>query len=336
MAMKILGALLKPSTQRREAAELAAIADPIIDRLVAKTDRRLAHVQGYRESLRAPVVAAREAVAAIVRRIPGPVDIGPESWSRDAAVRPLFARAEDAAAAYSADAGVQAFFAAHPASDCFGMLALARAERRVPGLVQQGDLQAEVLRTTVSFGSPQVLAPALDEAAVREELAIRALEYLALRGMERVGSMRMQRRELEKERDLLRAQLQLAQRRGAGFAAVGGPPAAAVADPATLDRDLARAVGELELLASKNLLPALLDEILAAFAHAGDHIAIEPCTLALDAMNVIVQPSPQSVTPCVAALRLAGRGEFAVVIGRFRRGELRVPEDRLAQGERYL
>ena len=50
----------------------------------------------------------------------------------------------------------------------------------------------------------------------------------------------------------------------------------------------------------------------------------------------LVPPSPQSVTPRVAILGLERRGPFAVLIGRFPRAQLVVPEDRLADAGRYL
>jgi hypothetical protein len=216
------------------------------------------------------------------------------------------------------------------------MLALLQAEKKVLGTVQQGDMQVEVARATVSFGEPQVLAPAGDEAAVRNELTLRALEYLAMRAMEEVGAARAQKRELEKERSLLQAQLQLARRRGRGLGTVAAGPAGAEVDPKEVERDLARTVGELEQLASRNLLPELLDALLEALARPEEHIRIEPCRLTLDPMNFRADPGPQAVTPAVAMLQLARRGPFAVLIGRFPRAALRPPENRLAEAARYL
>jgi hypothetical protein len=216
------------------------------------------------------------------------------------------------------------------------MLALLQSERKVLTTVQQGDLQVEVARTTVSFGEPQVLAPAADEAAVRDELALRALEYLAMRAMEEVGAVRAQKRELEKERALLQAQLQLARRRGRGLGAMASAVAAGEVDPRQVERDLARTVGELEQLASKNLLPELLESLLSALARPDEHLTIEPCRLCLDPMNFAVEPGPQAVTPGVAILKLARRGPFAVLVGRFPRAALRAPENRLAEAARYL
>ena len=315
--------------------ERAALADPIADRLVAKTEKRLAQVKDYREALRDPVLDARERLAALIARIPGPVEIGPAAWSRDEGVRPLFAHAADTAKVFSEDEGVRSFFAVNPAADCFGMLALQQLEKKVLATVPQGDLQVEVARTTLSFGEPQILAPARDEAAVREELVIRALEYLALRAMEQVGTMRSERRELEKERALLQAEVRVAQRRGAGFGAMGDAGGAR-GDLAALEADLARTAAALEKAASQNLLPILLEELLGAFARPGEHLSIEPCTVTLDAMNFVVPPSPQAVTPRAATLRLGPRGPFAVLIARFARAELREREDRMAEAAKYL
>jgi hypothetical protein len=134
----------------------------------------------------------------------------------------------------------------------------------------------------------------------------------------------------------MRAQLQLAQRRGAGFGGVAAPVAHGVEDARTVERDLAHRVGELEQVASKNLLPLLIEEILAAFARPEEHLSIEPCTAWLDAMNFVVPESAQAVRPSVAVLTLAGRGPVAVRVARFPRAQLVVPEDRLAEAARYL
>jgi len=336
--MRVLNRIFASKADREKVSREAAIADPIVERLVAATDKRLAHVPDHRDALRGPIVSARERLAEMIARIPGPVEVSPEAWSRDERLRPLFAHAADAAMAYSEDEGVRAYFAMHPASDCLGMLALQQSERRVLGTVQYGDsMQAEVARTTVSFSEPQVLAPAADEISVRNELVMRALEYLALRALERVGATRAEKRELEKERALLRAKLALAERRGAGFGAVGSGANASVVDKAEIERDLARTVGELEEAAARTLLPALLEELLAALAKPEEHLTIEPCTLALDPMNFAVEPSPRAVTPFAAILRLARRpAPFAVLIARFPRAQLRERENRLAEAAKYL
>jgi hypothetical protein len=312
----------------------AELAEPLIDRLVAATDKRLALVKGYRDVLREPVAQAFRELHPVIQAIPGPSELSAEGWRADETVRTLFAHADDTVAAFGNDSDVRDFFALHPGGDCFGLLALLKVERRVLAPALQGDtLQAEVARTTVSFTGPQVLAIAADESAVRREVMGRAIEYLGLRALQRVGELRTQKRELEQERALLQAQMQLAKRRGAGFGSMDGP--ATAGDVATLERDLEKTVHELEQAASRQLLPALLDELCGVLAHHGEHLTLAPCRLALDAMNFAVAPSPQAMTPRVSMLGLAGRGPFAVLIARFPRAALRA-ENRLADAAKYL
>jgi hypothetical protein len=298
-------------------------ADPLVDRIVKATDKRLAFVKGYRESLGGPAIAARDRLRRSIGRIPGPTQVDAKAWSADDTVRALFAHSGDIAGAFSGDEGVRAFFVKHPASDCIAMLGLEKREKRVLAAALQGDsVQAEVARTTVSFAEPRILAPAADEAAVREELVARALEYLAMRALERVGAARLERQELEKERALLTAQLKLAARRGTGFGSIGAP----AFDKAELERDLELTVRELEGAASRLLLPMLIEEIVRVLGVAEEYLAIEPCAIALDAMNFRVEAAaPQAVVPRIAILTLAGRGSFAVLVARFPRAELKAP-----------
>jgi hypothetical protein len=189
----------------------------------------------------------------------------------------------------------------------------------------------------VSFSEPQILGPAGDAAAVRAELVMRALEYLALRALERVGAQRAQKRELEAERALLNAQLRLAQRKGAGFGAISPVEGeGATPDRAAIERDLERVVSELEKSASRSLLPVLMEELVDALGRWEQHLSIEPCTLALDSMNFVVKAGPEHPELGAAVLKLARRGPFAVVIARFPCAELRAPENRFAEAAKFL
>ena len=334
--MNVLERLFKPSPERAASRHDAELADPLIDRIVGATDKRLALVKGYRERLRGPVAAAFRALHPLIQQIPGPTEVSPQAWGRDETVRTLFAHGDDTAAAFGNEGDVRDFFALHPVGDCYAMLGLLQVERRVLAPALQGDMvQTEVARTTVSFTEPRVLSPSTDEAAVRDELTGRALVYLALRSLQRVGELRTQKRELEQERALLQAELQLARRRGAGFGAMDKPAGASPGDVAALEAELERNVHELEKAASRQLLPALLDELCAVLSQPAPHLTLEPCRLALDSMNFAVEPSPQATTPRVSILKLADRGPFAVLIARFPRAALRT-ENRLADAAKFL
>jgi hypothetical protein len=335
--VKVLERLFRGSAGRGALRHDAQLADPLIDRIVAATDQRLALVRGYRERLRGAVAAAYRALFPSIARIPGPIEVSPLSWARDDTLRALFARAADTAAAFGNQEEVRDFFALHPAGDCFGLLALLPVERRVLAPALSGDaVQMEVARTTVSFTEPRVLAPRGDEASLREELVQRSLEYLALVALRRTGAIRAGKRELEQERALLRARLQVARRHGAGFGAIDAPSAGAgPGDVAALEGELERTVSELERLASRELLPALLDDIGEAMAHHADHLSLDACTLALDSMNFAVPPSAHAVTPAVSMLELGARGPFAVLVARFPRASLS-PGNRLADAAKFL
>ena len=299
-------------------------ADPVIDRLVAATDKRLALVKGYRQRLREPVLAACERMRAAVARIPGPTVVTARTWSKDDTVRALFAHHDDVDAAFSHDEGAREYFTLHPASDCIALLGLEQREKRVLAAAMAGDMvQTEVARTTVSFAEPVILAPGADEPSVREELALRALE--------RVGALRAQRHELEKDQALIKAKLKLAQRRGIGF----GSLAAKGESRAELEQDLERTVREVEGAASRQLLPALLDELVGVLTAPDELLSISPSTLALDPMNFVVEASPQAVVPKVATLRLWQRTPYAVLLARFPAAELKA-DNRLAEAEKFL
>jgi len=320
---------------RAGARREADAADRSVERIVRATDRRLALVRGYRERLRAPVAVASRDLREAIRAIPGPAEVSPQSWVRDETVRALFATGSDAVTAACGDAGVGDFFALRPAGDCFGLLALRVVERRVLAPSLEGEIvQAEVARTTVSFSEPAILAPGPTETALREELLQRALEYLALRALARVAEVSARKRELEQERALLQAQLQVARRRGAGLGALDEPPAAP-AGIAALTRDLEHTTRELEKAASRELLPALLDELHAVLGHPREHLTFSHCALTLDAMNFAVAPSPRAITPRVSILGLAGRGSFAVLVARFPRAAHR-RDERLTDAAKYL
>ena len=313
-------------------SDTASPAEHLIDRVVAATDKRLVYVKGYRDTLGEPLLKAAAKMGEAVARIPGPTLVTQKTWSEDETVRALFGHRHDVAATIGNNEGVREFFLAHPAGDCFALLGLEEHRRRVLASAMVGDmLQSEVARTTVSFAQPVILAPSVDEARCRQELVMRALEFLAVRALERVGAMRMQRAELEKEQALLKAKLKLAGRRGVGFGALAGKGESR----AELEEDLERTVQELEGAASRQLLPTLLEELAKVFGAPDELLAITASNLSLDAMNFAVEPSPQAVTPKVAALKLWQREPYAILIARFPASELRT-DNRLAEAEKFL
>jgi hypothetical protein len=342
--MKLLDRLFGGGPARGAAKDDDAIARAIIDRAVDATDKRLKLVPGYERALRGPALATLEHLRGVLRAIPGPVDLSAGAWRDDRRLRPLFARPDDIAAAFSRDAAVRSCLGASPAPHCFALLGLERSNRQVfaPALVD-GKVQGEVARTVVSFGKPRILAPGTEERAVRIETGKLAVDYLARLALAQMTSDQDQKRELEQERALLRMRLQLAERSQRGLATGFSEAAKSVAPPpdrAGLERELRANEQALSKLASTELMTRFLDILRSTLADPAAHIRIDPCAIAVDDMNFVVTDAEraagvEAIELQLQELRLGARGPWTALVARFPRDELR-PDDAIANAERYL
>ena len=323
-------------------AEISAMADVIIDRIVAGTDKRIALLSGYRKTLRDVALAAFDQLRSLLQSIPGPFDVGAAAWAKDRSLRPLLAHAQDAPRAFSDDRAVQGFFASNAADHCLALLALEHVERRVfaPKLVGS-HIQQEVARTTVSFDHPRVLAPATELRPMRIELGKRIIDFLAMRAMAQLTARSDQKKALETERALLKARLSLAQGAGrglSGLATESGPPRA---NAATIARELAAVDKSLAAFAPAGLMQELLVIIRDALANPAAHIRHKATTLALDAMNFKVEPpeDPEftlSIVDLWLADPLGERGPFALIVAHFPRLDLLPERDYVAEAAKYV
>ena len=342
--MKLLDRLFGGGPARGAARDDDAIARAIIDRLVTATDKRLKLVPGYERTLSGPALATLEHLRGVLRAIPGPVDVSANAWRDDRQLRPLFARPDDIAAAFSRDAAVRSCLGASPAPHCFALLGLERSNRQVfaPALVD-GKVQGDVARTVVSFGKPRILAPGVEENAVRIEVGKLAVDYLARLALAQMTSDQDQKRELEQERALLRMRLQLAERSQRGLATgfSDAPESAAQpADRTAIERELRDNEKALSKLASTELMPRFLDILRATLAEPAVHLHVESCAIAVDDMNFMVSDAERAagVEPIELQLQelwLGKRGPWTALVARFPRDELR-PDDAIANAERYL
>jgi len=343
--MKLLDRLFGGRAARGAAKDDDAVARAIIDRVVGATDKRLKLVPGYERTLRAPALATLEYLRGLIRALPGPVDMSAGAWRDDRRLRALFARPDDIAAAFSGDASVQRCLAGSPAPHCFALLGLERSKRQVfaPALVG-GAVQAEVAREVVSFGKPRVLAPGVEETAIRVEIGKLAVDYLARLALAQMTADQDQKRELEQERALLRMRLQLAERSQRGLASglADAPESAALPqDRAALARELRDNEQALAKLAPTELMTRFLEILRDTLAEPAAHIRVEPCVLAVDDMNFLVTDAERAAGAAafdldLRELWLDTRGPWTALVGRFPRDELRPAEDAVANAERYL
>ncbi len=336
--MGLLDLIFGGGAARRVPPKDDAIAHEIVDRVVAATDTRLKGVAGYRKKLREPALATLEHLRRMAQDIPGPVDVNTRAWTHDPAIRALFGKPQDVPQTFSRDHGVRDFFARSVAPECLAMLGLAHSERQVFAPEQRGDaVQLDVARTTVSFGDARILAPGEDTMAVRVEFGKRAVDYLALRALDRMTAHQEQQKDLEQERALLKARLRLAEQGRVGLTSFAAPADNEVADRAAIAARLDANTKALEGFAPTGLMSRFIDILCDVLGDPGAHLRLEPCTLTLDAMNYrVADGSADSRTLNLQELRLPGRPPYAIMVARFPRSELLPPEDTLAQAERYL
>jgi hypothetical protein len=223
-------------------------------------------------------------------------------------------------------------------------LGFERSNRQVfaPALVG-GKVQGDVARTVVSFGQPRILAPGVEENAVRIEVGKLAVDYLARLALAQMTSEQDQKLELEQERALLRMRLQLAERgqRGLATGFSDAPESAAPpADRTAIERELRENEKALSKLAATELMPRFLDILRTTLAEPAAHIRIESCAIAVDDMNFVVTDAEraagvEAVELQMQELWLGKRGPWTALVARFPRDELR-PDDAVANAERYL
>jgi hypothetical protein len=335
--MGILERLFGAKTRDTSPSIDEATARAIVERVAAAVDKRLLLVPDCQKRLRDVALTTLGHVRAVVTAIPGPVDIGAQAWRDDPAVRPLFARGEDAAAAFGRESAVRKFFESSTAEACFALLGLEHVERRVLAPALEGDIvRQDVARTAVSFGHPRVLAPAATERTTRVDIGKAAVDHLAMQALARVTALDTEKRELEKEQALLKMRLQLARSAGRGLADLESGAAASKSAEITRALDANRKA--LSRHTPGELLDRLVDILRDVLGHPDHYLRIEPRTVTLDAMNLVVEEgAPDAVaTLRFQRLQLADGRAFAMFVARFPRAELAASTDRIVGADKYL
>jgi hypothetical protein len=312
-------------------------ADPevgaAIDRIVEAVDPRLRLVSGCRKKLASPAAHACEFARDLVARLPEPLALRAETWSRDPQLRAFFATAHDLRDIVSRGPEPRRFFEGPGATrdDACAILGMTRKQHTVLSQALEGDsLRRDVPRVSVSFADHRLASPSATEPELRRELEGRVLDFIAARAVARLGELDERRKALEHERDVLKARLRLA---GAGA------------------KGVAAAAGEGELAAKLAANEARLREAHAALGSLDDRVAIlaEMCaapekevavavhTLRLDQMNFVADAgSDAAAVTFVEATSAGGETSRVLVPVRVFRSELAPKGAALADAERYL
>jgi hypothetical protein len=294
--MGLLASLLHPMRARsaHEHDESARVVE-MIDRVIAMNPRlRLA--RRYRERLGKAVSVSLGYIDDLIGSLPAPNEADATAWSTDLLIRAFFATPDDLVKAFSRSEELRAYFAQNShLTEAYATLGMAMFERHVLGVAVEGDaVRHDVSQTTLCFSDHRVRVCGNSDADLRQEIARRLVDQLALEGLARLAA---DRRELvAKGRELLEARVALLERLGVGMrSVVGDSPDADSDELARLEIQIAENTRDLAALrVPTEIIDLQLDRVCEVFSTPADHIYVEKRRLRLDLMNVIRNDDTQA------------------------------------------
>lgn len=293
--------------ERRAVAHAVAVVEPLL-KMVSGHERRLA----------APVRHALAYCDGLVAAVPGPIEVNSHAFAADPLVHALFATCGDIGATLGKSRAVKAFLA-EPANaladEFYALLGMRRFEKSVMGMAVHGDIVcADIPQKLLYFSDHTLRELSPDIEQTRRGLRIAAFDSLATSFAAQLGEMRKARQDLHNEWDMQRA-LSSRSRQTAS------PSPDHAQHSARLEEQLRQTA---EALSPERLLDALV----AWLAAPELHLHLDPTTVSVDRMGVMVDPA--STEDQVSTL------SFPELIGRDRRHWIvliaRIPRDEALRG----
>ena len=301
--------------------------DSAIERLIDETDPRLRVVHNYHHRLRPPMKAALNYIEGLVDRIPGPLEVCTETYSKDPRVKAFFANINDLHRIYSSSRQVCEFFSAVDnlnTPECHALLCMRKEEKRRFGVGLVGDkVRKDVPQTLVSFGDHQILSPARDELSARKVLQDCLL----------TGLLKQARDPLIEERDLRDSAEDRQRRVGSRLRALQRQLTAGDGDAADIENEIKAAQRELQEIEQQldclqgeiGSLDDHLNRLIDGLERAPEHIQVEKCVIHLSNTHVLLdeQSEQQGIRVPLAEVRLGREPARVVSLTRYPRDEFK-------------
>ncbi|MGF6736447.1 hypothetical protein OKW33_006167 [Paraburkholderia atlantica] len=285
--MGLLASLFHPMRARTAHAESARVAE-MIDRVIAMNPR-LRLSRHYRERLGKAVSVSLTYIDDLIGSLPAPHEANAAAWSTDPLIRVFFATPDDLVKAFSRSEELRTYFGRNSLlTEAYATLGMAMFERHVLGVASEGgEVRHDVPQTTLCFSDHRVRVCGKSDADLREEIARRLVDQLALEGLARLAADRHAL--VAKGRELIAARVALLERRGVGMrSVVGGSQDADSDELARLENQIAENTRNLAALrVPTELIDLQLDRVCEVFSTPAEHIYVEKRRLRLDLMNVI-------------------------------------------------
>jgi len=293
-----------------------------------------------RSTLAKSLVYLRDLVAAF----PPPRAASPQSWATDPYIRAFFATASDVAATFAWSRDLADFFERAPGlNEAYAVLGMEMIEHRTLGASQEGGItRSDVPRTTLSFSDQQIRICGSSVSALREEIAGRMVDQLAVEALAQIAADCSRRDELGRERALLSTRLRILERQGMGMSSLtGGDTQPNAAEAARLRQQMDENDYELRRLGSfSEVFDRELECVCEVFSDPDKRIHISPKQVRLSRMNVVLsdEAAEDAHLLDLEIVRVAGDPprERAIALVRVSRFDVPKPANLLDEAARLL
>jgi hypothetical protein len=307
------------------------IVDETIERVVQTTNPRLKLARRFRATLAPAVETALAYTGELVNAMPAPREASSAGWASDPYMQAFFATADDLVQIFSRAPLLRGQFEQNPGMpEAYALLGMRMTERKVLAKAMEGDqVRGEVTQTTVSFGDHRIRVCGATEPELRAELERRLLDQLAIEGLAGVIADQSNRTELEQERAVLKARLQMLERKGTGMRGLGGE-SVGVAELTRLQSQLTENTTKLGGTGGgTQALERELEQICAVLAEPAKHLYVSSKRLRINNLNVVVEEGGTEFEFLLGQVPGITPPEMrAFTLARFPRAEL-LPQDRL-------
>jgi hypothetical protein len=334
--LKLFQSIFRPGSDK-QGAYPEDLIERAIERAVDTTDGRLRALPRYKKSLRPAIIHAIDHVIAMVDSFSPPLELSRRSFGSNAEVSNYFASVEEMDEILSRDAEMRQWQKSSEgalAERVFMLLIMLMRERNVLGVALEGsEVRRDVAQVTVSFSKHRTVDPTAVEDDTRRLLKRRAFDHLLSLALGSIAEGHSERRDLERERDLLRLKVAALAGGRWGF---GDDPTGVATDPETIQQRLAEIDNQLSTLGT-GLLQSNLDTLIDVLSKAEQKFRWETMPLCIDRQGIKqAQPSMMAPETKLTALHNSAGQSVIVRLVSVERGDLPPPPDFLREGQRYL
>jgi hypothetical protein len=278
----LFGAASKDADELRQA----------LQRAVEVVDPQLRSVGGFERRLSPGIRSALDYADTLIDRLPGPLAVSRPAFAADPVVHAVFATAPDIEKMLGTSQAVRDYLhetESYGIESFHALFAARRVEKRQLGMAMLGDvLRSDVPQTVIYFADHTITEPVADPAQLRAHLRMVFFDSLLKSFTAHLGGLREERESVRAGLSMERAHLTVlrGKRDGAEYAVH-------TRRVAELDAQLREIGGE--------LAPSAMIDTLAGFlAQPESAIRLEPYSVTIDRLGVVVDPPPAD--PAAAGL----------------------------------